>query len=166
MVRSLCRLSAVPEYQSSIKEWICRGLTDLLVRVFASCAGAPHRPHVFCSTGRICVSPDDYAAVAADAHCAVDPGGGTGATRLVYGESGLVDRPSVSQYRLTAHLGVAVAIIRSDDVASPARERRLSPALKYISGWGWVLVLGVYTLILSGGFMAGTDAGFAYPHGQ
>jgi len=39
----------------------------------------------------------------------------------------------------------------------------LSPALMHVNGWGWALVIGVYTLILSGGFMAGTDAGFAYP---
>ena len=39
-------------------------------------------------------------------------------------KSGLVDRPSVSQYRLTAHLGVAVAIYTLDDVARIARERR------------------------------------------
>ena len=78
-------------------------------------------------------------------------------------QSGLVDRPSVSQYRLTAHLGVAVAIyalmmwlilrVRSDR----------SPSVREIRPIGWLLLLGVYTLILSGGFMAGTDAGFAYP---
>jgi cytochrome c oxidase assembly protein subunit 15 len=39
----------------------------------------------------------------------------------------------------------------------------LSPSLRHISPMGGLLLLGVYVLILSGGFMAGTDAGFAYP---
>ena len=78
-------------------------------------------------------------------------------------KSGLVDRPSVSQYRLTAHLGVAVAIYALMMWLVLRVSAGLSPALKHISGWGWALILGVYTLILSGGFMAGTDAGFAYP---
>ena len=78
-------------------------------------------------------------------------------------KSGLVDRPSVSQYRLTAHLGVAVAIYALMIWLVLRVSAGLSPALRHVSGWGWALVIGVYTLILSGGFMAGTDAGFAYP---
>ncbi len=78
-------------------------------------------------------------------------------------KSGLVDRPSVSQYRLTAHLGVAVAIYALMMWLVLRVSAGVSPALKHVSASGWVLVLGVYTLILSGGFMAGTDAGFAYP---
>ena len=78
-------------------------------------------------------------------------------------QSGLVDRPSVSQYRLTAHLGVAVAIyaLMIWLILRVGSDR--SPSLKAIPPIGWVLLIGVYTLILSGGFMAGTDAGFAYP---
>ena len=78
-------------------------------------------------------------------------------------QSGLVDRPSVSQYRLTAHLGVAVAIyaLMIWLILRVGSDR--SPSLKTIPPIGWVLLIGVYTLILSGGFMAGTDAGFAYP---
>ena len=78
-------------------------------------------------------------------------------------KSGLVDRPSVSQYRLTAHLGVAVAIYALMTWLVLRVRTGLQPALKEVNVAGWVLVLGVYTLILSGGFMAGTDAGFAYP---
>ena len=78
-------------------------------------------------------------------------------------KSGLVDRPSVSQYRLTAHLGVAVAIYALMTWLVLRVRTGLQPALKKVNVAGWVLVLGVYTLILSGGFMAGTDAGFAYP---
>lgn len=82
-------------------------------------------------------------------------------------QSGLVDRPSVSQYRLTAHLGLAVALFAaifwqvlslwptSDSVRSA-----VSPALGKTA---FVLVGLVYLMILSGGLVAGTDAGFSYP---
>mgnify|MGYP000226221240 FL=1 len=78
-------------------------------------------------------------------------------------QSGLIDRPDVSQYRLTAHLGLAVAIYAAMvwvilGLASPHRAR--SPAT---GGWPLVLVGVVYLMILSGGFVAGTDAGYAYP---
>jgi cytochrome c oxidase assembly protein subunit 15 len=80
-------------------------------------------------------------------------------------KSGLVDNPHVSQYRLTAHLGLAVAIygymlyvalglwfgVRSS-AATPAGLRRATLAL-------WVLV---FMTLLSGGFVAGLKAGFAY----
>ncbi len=78
-------------------------------------------------------------------------------------KSGLVDRPSVSQYRLTAHLGVAVAIYALMMWLVFRVSAGLSPSLRHIGLPGGVLVVGVYILILSGGFMAGTDAGFAYP---
>jgi len=79
-------------------------------------------------------------------------------------QSGLVDRPDVSQYRLTAHLGLAVAIYayivililrlcapyRTSSQAGGAMGPWLAPAL-------------VYAMILSGGFVAGTDAGLSYP---
>jgi heme a synthase len=79
-------------------------------------------------------------------------------------KSGLVNNPQVSQYRLTAHLGVAVAIYAymlwvafdllykptaATDAARPAR-------------FSLVLVALVYLMILSGGLVAGTRAGFAY----
>jgi len=90
-------------------------------------------------------------------------GGAQGLLGWYMVQSGLVDRPSVSQYRLTAHLGVAVAIyalmmwlLLRVSSASP-------PALRHVPTMGWVLTLGVYILILSGGFMAGTDAGYSYP---
>ena len=58
-------------------------------------------------------------------------------------KSGLVDRPSVSQYRLTAHLGVAVAIYALMMWLVLRVSSGLSPALQQISGWGWVLVLSL-----------------------
>ncbi|WP_439107991.1 COX15/CtaA family protein [Congregibacter sp.] len=86
-------------------------------------------------------------------------------------KSGLVDRPSVSQYRLTAHLGLAVALYAAivwqflnlwPRAAAPSG----SPApesLRGIARWSPLLVLLVYLMILSGGLVAGTDAGYAYP---
>jgi cytochrome c oxidase assembly protein subunit 15 len=83
-------------------------------------------------------------------------------------QSGLVDRPSVSQYRLAAHLGLAVAIYGlmlwvifrllrrpAADAASraPASPRAV-PAAFFVGL--------VYLMILSGALVAGTDAGFSY----
>lgn len=84
-------------------------------------------------------------------------------------KSGLVDRPSVSQYRLTAHLGLAVALY----AAIVWQVLRLLPRsradgadsgrLYALSRWSLALVGLVYLMILSGGLVAGTDAGFSYP---
>jgi cytochrome c oxidase assembly protein subunit 15 len=78
--------------------------------------------------------------------------------------SGLVDRPEVSQYRLTAHLGLALLIYalllwtawnlrgaRLGD-AAPAAMRR---------GAAGLLIL-VTVAVLAGGFVAGLDAGLLY----
>ena len=86
-------------------------------------------------------------------------------------KSGLVSDPHVSQYRLTAHLGVAVAIYgymlwvafdllfapeaRPGGGRHPGRRR---PGAR----WSLWLVGLVYLMILSGGLVAGTRAGFAY----
>ncbi|MCC9624283.1 COX15/CtaA family protein [Thalassospira sp. MA62] len=75
--------------------------------------------------------------------------------------SGLVDRPDVSQYRLTAHFGLALIIFIAlvwvglgqyapRTVASKPSKRALA-----------LLCLIVFTA-LSGGFVAGLDAGYAY----
>jgi heme a synthase len=77
-------------------------------------------------------------------------------------KSGLVNDPRVSQYRLTAHLGVAVAIyaymlwVAFDLLFAHggAGHRR--------AGFSRGLVILVYLMILSGGLVAGTRAGFAY----
>ncbi len=74
-------------------------------------------------------------------------------------QSGLVDRPDVSQYRLTAHLGLAIAIYGyivwlTIGLFSPERRQR-DGALNSVFG-----IIGlVYLMILSGGFVAGTKAG-------
>jgi cytochrome c oxidase assembly protein subunit 15 len=80
-------------------------------------------------------------------------------------KSGLVDNPHVSQYRLTAHLGLAVVIYgymlyialglwfgTQRSTASPPGLRRAVAAL-------WILV---FITLLSGGFVAGLKAGYAY----
>ncbi len=84
-------------------------------------------------------------------------------------KSGLVDRPDVSQYRLSAHLGLAVLIYgvtlryalrlrRGYDAVRPMMAARLAGthnALKLLS-------LMAFVTIVSGGFVAGLDAGLIY----
>ncbi|EAQ96060.1 COX15/CtaA family protein [Congregibacter litoralis] len=86
-------------------------------------------------------------------------------------KSGLVDRPSVSQYRLTAHLGLAVALYAAIlwqflNLWPKAGRRSKSSSTASLAGvarWSPLLVVLVYLMILSGGLVAGTDAGYAYP---
>ena len=78
-------------------------------------------------------------------------------------KSGLVDRPDVSQYRLTAHLGLAVVIYAYMlwvvfDLLYPKR----GLAGGRFAGFSLSLVVLVFLMILSGGLVAGTDAGYAY----
>jgi cytochrome c oxidase assembly protein subunit 15 len=81
-------------------------------------------------------------------------------------KSGLSDNPHVSQYRLTAHLGTAVAIYgymvwlalglvdnqRGSDTPVSTGLRRFSLVLSGL----------LFLMILSGGLVAGTHAGLAY----
>jgi cytochrome c oxidase assembly protein subunit 15 len=93
-------------------------------------------------------------------------GGLQGAVGWYMVKSGLVTRVDVSQYRLAAHLGIAVLILgytlwlifdlgreRSPGTASGSR----------VTAWiaGAVLAL-IYLQILAGGLVAGLDAGFGY----
>jgi len=80
-------------------------------------------------------------------------------------KSGLVDRPHVSQYRLTAHLSLALVIYAYllwllFDLLFPAPAgASVAPGVRR-SATG---VLGLVSLtIVSGGFVAGLKAGFAY----
>lgn len=81
-------------------------------------------------------------------------------------KSGMVDNPRVSQYRLTAHLGLAVAIYAymlwlAFDLLY-TRDEPLSTGRRPYARWSLLLVALVYLMILSGGLVAGTRAGFAY----
>jgi cytochrome c oxidase assembly protein subunit 15 len=80
-------------------------------------------------------------------------------------KSGLIDRPHVSQYRLTAHLGLALVIYcyllwLTFDLLFPQRASSPhSPAAH--KGALYLLALAAVT-VMSGGFVAGLKAGFAY----
>lgn len=92
-------------------------------------------------------------------------GGLQGALGWYMVKSGLVDRPDVSQYRLVAHLAMALLIygyilwlafsltprphMPQADTATPGR-------------LAVVVCVLVFITVLAGGFVAGTDAGFAY----
>lgn len=77
-------------------------------------------------------------------------------------KSGLVDIPHVSQYRLTAHLGLAIVIygfivwtalsLINKTVNQPAGLGRLACILSGL----------IFLMILTGGLVAGTRAGYAY----
>lgn len=81
-------------------------------------------------------------------------------------KSGLVSDPYVSQYRLTAHLGVAVLIyiymlwVVFDLLLS--REGSAVDTSQPFARYSLVLLGLIFLMILSGGLVAGTDAGFAY----
>ena len=79
-------------------------------------------------------------------------------------KSGLVDDPRVSHFRLTAHLGVALAIFAAElwialDLLAPAARRPRSPALAQSA---LALAAVVFIMALTGGFVAGLRAGYAY----
>mgnify|MGYP001040488400 FL=1 len=78
-------------------------------------------------------------------------------------KSGLVDRPDVSQYRLTGHLGLAVAIYAYMVwlIFGLVASRRILPPQP--AKWPFIVVGLIYLMILSGGLVAGTDAGYSYP---
>ena len=81
-------------------------------------------------------------------------------------KSGLVNDPYVSQYRLTAHLGVAVLIyaymlwVIFDLLLSKEEAGNTKP--QPFAGYSLALLGLIFLMILSGGLVAGTDAGFAY----
>lgn len=78
-------------------------------------------------------------------------------------KSGLVDVPHVSQYRLTAHLGLAVLIFAYmlwfalDFLRGESRHNKASKTYLRISA---LAVAVIVLMMLSGGFVAGTKAGF------
>ena len=92
-------------------------------------------------------------------------GGLQGAVGWLMVQSGLVDDPRVSQFRLTAHLGLAFAIFGTMlwtalSLAYPRRggEVRSRPLARFAHA----VVALVFVMVLSGGFVAGIRAGVAY----
>ena len=81
-------------------------------------------------------------------------------------KSGLVNDPHVSQYRLTAHLGAAVLIYGymlwvAFGLLWPGAGKHDQGTAR-VARWSLVLLALIYLMILSGGLVAGTRAGFAY----
>lgn len=78
-------------------------------------------------------------------------------------KSGLVDVPHVSQYRLTAHLGLALLIFAlmlwyaMDFLRGEQRRAAIDPSYLKLTA---LAVIIVFIMMLSGGFVAGTKAGF------
>ncbi len=78
-------------------------------------------------------------------------------------KSGLVDVPHVSQYRLTAHLSLALVIFACmvwfslDFLRGEHKHQRATPAYLRSSA---LVILVVFIMMMSGGFVAGTKAGY------
>ncbi len=90
-------------------------------------------------------------------------GGGQGALGWYMVKSGLVDRVDVSQYRLAAHLSLAVAIFAAClwvawGIGQPRRVLSWRP----MSIAAALMVVLVFVQIAAGGFVAGLDAGMGY----
>ena len=94
-------------------------------------------------------------------------GGLQGAMGWYMVQSGLVDDPRVSQFRLTAHLGLALVIFAAMAWAglSLVYPRPAGPATAAQIGarrWAAGVAALVFVMALTGGFVAGIRAGFAY----
>ncbi len=82
--------------------------------------------------------------------------------------SGLVDDPHVSQYRLTAHLGLAFVIFAALfwvalDLLSPKTSvKPMTEQLLRLRRFSIGLTHLIFLMVLSGGFVAGIRAGLAY----
>jgi len=82
-------------------------------------------------------------------------------------QSGLVDDPRVSQFRLTAHLGLALPIFAAMAWAGlslvyPQRTTPGAPSLRGTRIFAYAVAKLVFVMMLTGGFVAGIRAGFAY----
>ena len=82
-------------------------------------------------------------------------------------KSGMTDEPDVSQYRLTAHLGAAFVIFGyllwlALGLLAPGASRVKGPGRRVLSRFAVVVTGLILVMALSGGFVAGLDAGFVY----
>jgi cytochrome c oxidase assembly protein subunit 15 len=92
-------------------------------------------------------------------------GGLQGAVGWWMVKSGLIDDPRVSHVRLSIHLGMAFLIFAAMlwtalGLLSPAHTD--DPARRRLARRGVWLALLIFVMVLSGGLVAGTRAGFAY----
>ncbi len=79
--------------------------------------------------------------------------------------SGLIDEPRVSQYRLTAHLGMAVALYGYIVWLSCGLFLKTNPKRGFSTlpkGYILMLIAAIYLMILSGGMVAGMRAGLIW----
>ena len=80
-------------------------------------------------------------------------------------KSGLVNDPHVSQYRLTAHLGLAIVIygymlwVALGLLYPKINHSKQNPSLAHLSV---IISTLIFITALSGGFVAGTHAGYAF----
>ncbi|MFC1589199.1 COX15/CtaA family protein [Pseudomonadota bacterium] len=82
-------------------------------------------------------------------------------------KSGLVDDPHVSQYRLTAHLTLAIVIYAymfwvALDLLSPKTDFTFREKYPKFAQLAKIITAIIFITIMSGGFVAGTRAGFAF----
>ncbi|MCK4703863.1 MAG: COX15/CtaA family protein [Gammaproteobacteria bacterium] len=82
-------------------------------------------------------------------------------------KSGLVDDPHVSQYRLTAHLSLAIIIYAymfwvALDLLSPKISSATTVKDPKLVRLSTIITSMIFITIMSGGFVAGTKAGFAF----
>jgi len=93
-------------------------------------------------------------------------GGLQGAMGWYMVKSGLVDDPRVSQYRLTAHLAIALAIYAAMLWTALgllyAGAEAASSKQKQLRRFSWVITATLAYMVITGGFVAGIRAGFAY----
>lgn len=77
-------------------------------------------------------------------------------------KSGLIDVPHVSQYRLTAHLGLAIVIYSLIIWTALGLVNKTSAQPTGLGKPACLLSGLIFLMILSGGLVAGTRAGYAY----
>jgi cytochrome c oxidase assembly protein subunit 15 len=80
-------------------------------------------------------------------------------------QSGLIDRPSVSHFRLALHLGMALVLFAAL-IWLALDLRNGAPVhpkpLPRCAAWGWGVLALISTTIIWGAFVAGLDAGLIY----
>lgn len=82
-------------------------------------------------------------------------------------KSGLVNDPHVSQYRLTAHLGLAFIIYAfifwtALNLLFANKASQQPQSIQFLTRFSFAITVIVFITVLSGGFVAGLKAGFIY----